>query len=257
MRRALIGHTGFVGANLNRQCDFTDHYNSKNFQDMTGQHFDEVTCAGIQAVKWWANQNPHEDWQGIEALLGVLATVSADRFTLISTVDVYKSPVNVDENTLLDTESLHPYGLHRLQVEEAIRAQFDTHLILRLPGLFGAGLKKNLIYDALTGGDLSGFDARSRFQFYNLAHLGEDIARLSDCDASVVNLATEPVDVASVIHAITGEDWTRQLDRPPVAYDMQTSFGRVWGSSTPYIRSAETTLGEIAGFAAKWRAETP
>lgn len=255
MRRALIGHTGFVGNTLHQQSRFTDHYNSKNFQDMAGQHYDEVVCAGIQAVKWWANQNPDEDWRGIDALLGVLATVTADRFILISTVDIYKSPVGVDENTTLDTDGLHPYGLHRLRAEAAIRNQFDTHLILRLPGLFGQGLKKNLIYDALTQADLSGFDARSRFQFYNLAHLYDDITRLSGQGVSVVNLATEPVDVAAVIQRISGQHWTHQTDHPPVKYDMQTVHGGLWGNTGPYIRTAATTLDEIAAFAAHWQAQ--
>lgn len=49
MRRALIGHTGFVGSNLNQQCEYSHCYNSKNIGDIKGEHFEEIVCAGIQA----------------------------------------------------------------------------------------------------------------------------------------------------------------------------------------------------------------
>ncbi len=108
MRRALIGFTGFVVApTLDRQQAFTDRYNSKNFREMAGQQFDEVVCAGIQAVKWWANQNPEEDWVGITPLLEVLGKTEIKRLVLIPTVDVYKNPVGVDENTPIETDGVH------------------------------------------------------------------------------------------------------------------------------------------------------
>lgn len=255
MRRALIGYTGFVGKTLCQQSRFTDRYNSQNFHEMADQHYDEIVCAGIQSLKWWANQNPDADWRDIDALLGVISTVSADRFILISTVDVYKEPVGVDENTMLDTYGLHPYGSHRLRAENAIRKQFHNHLILRLPGLFGHGLKKNLIYDSLTGADLSGFDGRSQFQFYNLVHLHDDISRLLEHDVSTVNLASEPVDAAVVVERISGKSWQYQTVQPPVKYDMQTIYGGLWGEIGPYIYTAETTLDEIAAFATHWQSQ--
>ena len=96
MRRALIGHTGFVGSNLDRQIAVTDRYNSRNFREIAGQSYDEVVCAGIQAVKWWANQNPAEDWAGIAPLLETLEQAEIKRFVLISTADVYRVPVGVE-----------------------------------------------------------------------------------------------------------------------------------------------------------------
>ena len=96
MRRALIGYTGFVGSNLDAPGRFTARYNSKNIGALNGESFDEVWCACVLAVKWWANQNPTADWAGICSLLEVLKYVESKRFILISTVDVYREPIGVD-----------------------------------------------------------------------------------------------------------------------------------------------------------------
>jgi len=177
MRRALIGHTGFVGSNLALAGGFTHYYNSRNFQEMAGESFDEIVCAGIQAVKWWANRNPAGDRAAIAALLAVLSETRAGRFVLVSTVDVYRDPNGVDETSPAPRDGLHPYGLHRLEVEDWVAARYPDRLVLRLPGLYGPGLKKNLIHDILTGGPLSGFDDRAAFQFYGLGRLAADIGR--------------------------------------------------------------------------------
>lgn len=251
--RALIGHTGFVGGNLDAQGTFTDRFNSANFREMAGRHFDEVVCAGVQAVKWWANANPEADWAGIAPLLDVLDTVRADRFVLISTVDVYRAPRGVDEATPVETEGLHPYGAHRHAVECRVRARFPDALILRLPGLFGPGLKKNLIFDVLDGRDLSGFHRDSTFQFYDLGRLSGDIARAREAGLNLVNLAVAPVRVADVVARLTGRAHDHVTEAPPVHYDMRTRHAAHWGETGPYLQGAEACLDAIAAFAATAR----
>ena len=73
---ALIGFTGFVGSNLARQHTFGALFNSSNISDIHDQHFDTLVFSGARAVKWWANKNAAEDWEGIQAALQPLATVS-------------------------------------------------------------------------------------------------------------------------------------------------------------------------------------
>ena len=60
MREALIGYTGLVGGNLKKQHNFTDFFNSKNFNDMKGQHYSLTVCAGVSAAKWIANKEPEK-----------------------------------------------------------------------------------------------------------------------------------------------------------------------------------------------------
>jgi len=247
-KSALIGHTGFVGSNLARDIGDFEGYNSTNFRELRGQHFDLIICSGVQAVKWWANQNPDADWAGISELLDVLETVTCDALILISTVDVYKSPVGVDEKTPIKLEGLHPYGLHRWRVEEFIRTHFENNWIVRLPGLFGAGLKKNLIFDMMNNRPIDGFDARSSFQFYNLARLAKDLEAIRNSVPGTYNIAIEPVRVADVVETITGTAYSHQTDAPPIHYDMRSHRTDVWGKSGDYIMKADEVMNDIKAF---------
>ncbi|MDB6117847.1 MAG: NAD(P)-dependent oxidoreductase, partial [Verrucomicrobiaceae bacterium] len=182
---ALIGHTGFVGANLGKQRGYQQHFNSRNIADIVGQSFDTVVCAGVGAVKWKANKEPEADWTGIQALLKPLATVQARRFILISTIDVYANPDRVTEDDA-PSEDNHAYGRHRLKIEQFIAARFPVHHIIRLPGLFGDGLKKNVIYDLLHENCLEMIQPASAFQYYNLDHLTADLDKAVAHDLRVL-----------------------------------------------------------------------
>ena len=73
--------------------------------------------------------------------------IGPKKLVLISTIDVFKNPKNVDENSEIDTEDLHAYGYHRYLLECWVRENYPDALIIRLPGLFGKNIKKNFIYD--------------------------------------------------------------------------------------------------------------
>lgn len=66
---------------------------------------------------------------------------------LISTIDVFKNPVEVDEYAQIELDSLQAYGKNRRLLEIWTRENFPDALIVRLPRLFGKNLKKNFIYD--------------------------------------------------------------------------------------------------------------
>ncbi|MEQ1652803.1 MAG: NAD(P)-dependent oxidoreductase, partial [Hyphomicrobium sp.] len=96
-KAALIGATGFVGSYLRDTGGYTHFYNSTNIAEIQHEHFDVIVCAGTSAVKWRANAEPEQDRAGIRKLMAALATVKADQFFLISTVDVFLHPHAVDE----------------------------------------------------------------------------------------------------------------------------------------------------------------
>ena len=146
--QALIGYTGFVGQNL-MSDSYLYKYNSKNINDIIGKKFETIICAGIRAEKFLANAYPEADLQAINGLIEVLKQVECKRFVLISTIDIYKNPIGVNEESRVITEELHPYGLNRHYMEEFVRNHFEDYLIVRLPALFGKGLKKNFIYDMI------------------------------------------------------------------------------------------------------------
>lgn len=249
MNSALIGYTGFVGSNLLLQREFTDLYNSKNINTIEGKEYDEIWCAGVQAVKWWANQNPLEDLKAIDSLLNNLRSVRAKRFILISTVDVFANPVNVDETTEINTEKNHAYGIHRRKMELEILNLFENCTIVRLPGLYGSGLKKNLIYDLMTQQNLAGFHPDSMFQFYNLDRLVNDIKLALSAQLEIIHLTTEPVSVSQVASACFGVTINKETEASPILYDMRTMHAKLWQRDSYYLDSANEVLTQIRAFA--------
>ena len=144
MYNAIIGDTGFVGGNLCLQQEFSNRYNSRNIESIRAESFDEIICAAMPAAKWIANQRPQEDLEVLEKLKTCLTKVRARRFTLISTVDVYANPSEVDESIPPDISRAHAYGLHRYLLEEFVRERFRDHLIVRLPAYSDPASRKTL-----------------------------------------------------------------------------------------------------------------
>jgi hypothetical protein len=249
MNSALIGHTGFVGSNLAAKSAFTHSYNSKNIEEIRGQHFDQVICAGVNAVKWKANKEPEADWQAIEKLISPLQDVTADRFILISTVDVYKNPNGVAEDST-EFEQEAAYGHHRRQFEEFITRKFENAQIVRLPALFGPGLKKNVIFDLMNDNMLDSINFDAEFQWYNVERLAEDLEVIKKSDIPLINIAIEPVSTRSIVEAaFPGKLHTSvRKDGIPPRYDMQTNYAGVLGGEGRYHIPSDMVLRDISSF---------
>lgn len=143
----LVGYTGFVGSNIAANHDFTWKINSKNKEEAFGKEPDLLVYAGLRAEKFLANKDPEADMAMIMEAMEQMKKINPKKLVLISTVDVYKDPVNVDEDTEINTDGLLPYGANRYKLEQMVRETWEDALIIRLPGLFGKNLKKNFIYD--------------------------------------------------------------------------------------------------------------
>lgn len=248
MKRALIGYTGFVGSNLHEQSHFDFLYNSKNFHEMKGQSFDEVVCAGISAVKWLANKDPEMDREKIKALEDVLASITVKRFILISTIDVYPVAEGADESFDCHSIDNHAYGAHRLAFEDFCQTQFLDCYVVRLPGLFGDGLKKNVIYDLLNDNCLEMINPRSSFQYYYLDHLWSDIQVVIKEDVRLVNFFTEPVSSAEIIQRYFSDKAVGQEPSPEAHYDLRTCHASLWGKVGDYIYSKDEVLNQLDDF---------
>jgi nucleoside-diphosphate-sugar epimerase len=248
MSNGLIGYTGFVGSNLLRQTEFHNLYNSRNITEIEGQKFDYLVCAGAPAVKWLANKEPEKDRENLLNLMTCLETVKAEKLVLISTVDVYPIPLGVDEDTPIDLAQCQPYGKHRLELENFIAEHFNS-LIVRLLGLFGEGIKKNIIYDFLHNNIGGWIHKDSVFQFYNLANLWQNIQIALRQNISVVNFAVEPVSVEEVAREAFGFAFTNTPEQTPVKYDMRTKYySSFQGLDLGYLYTREQTLLEIKHF---------
>jgi nucleoside-diphosphate-sugar epimerase len=251
-RSALIGYTGFVGGNLLRQRPFDATFNSANIDEIRGRCFDLVICAGARAEKWKANADPERDLDNIERLIGTLEQVEARRLVLVSTVDVFAAPVDVDEDSPAETRELAPYGRHRRRLEQVIGTRFAS-LVVRLPGLYGQGLKKNVIHDLLVRHELEKIDSRGVFQFYDVDRLWADVEIALANDLELLHLPTEPVSVAEVARAAFDVAFTNEVSARPARYDVRTRYAELFGGRDGYVESREHELARIADFVRRER----
>lgn len=146
---ALIGHTGFVGTTLMQTRTFTDAYHSRNIAEIAHRSFDLLVCAGAPASMWAANQDPGADEANLIALSATLSSVDVKHFVLISTIAVFDDPSAGYDEHRAGYEIEKAYGRNRRAFEERLQARFPDIHILRLPALFGKGLKKNFVFDLI------------------------------------------------------------------------------------------------------------
>ena len=246
---ALIGHTGLVGGTIARARTFDASFRATDIDTMRGRSFDLVVCAGVRAEKWKANQDPDDDRAGIARLTDVLETVRIGHLVLISTVDVYPVPIAVDESTAIDDAAGQPYGRHRRELERFCTGRFDG-TIVRLPGLFGRGLKKNAIYDLLHDNAIAHINPQSAFQFYDLSRLWTDIEQVRSAGIALVNLSTEPVVMGEVASEVFHRTLSPLAGAVPARYDMRSIHAERLGGRDGYWYDAAYTRSALARFVA-------
>ncbi|HGO6126754.1 NAD-dependent epimerase/dehydratase family protein [Burkholderia cepacia] len=249
MTNALIGFSGFVGQSLLRQSKFESLYRSTDIGHIDGQSFDDVVCAGTPAQKWIANRESEADLRNIEDLIAHLRTIRCRHFTLISTVDVFKHPVGVDEGSAVEEADLHAYGKNRRHLEKFVESHFPDYLVVRLPGLVGPGLRKNVIFDFLNDNNLDVIDSRGVFQFYPMVNLAADIAIARDAGLKLIHLTAEPISVADISAQGFGKPFEQCLGNAPASYDLRTRHASLFGASGHYQYSRRETVQAVRAYA--------
>ena len=248
MTSALIGCTGFVGGFLAGLEPFDLLVHRTNLELLRRRRLDRLVCAGLPAAKWIANREPDADRANMLLLCETLRTVTARSFVLISTIDVYPRTEGVDEEFDCSAAPNHAYGRHRLEFEQFVRDRFPQAVILRLPALFGPGLRKNVLFDLMTGNQLEKVNPASSFQWYPLERLPEDIECAQRHDIGLANLFTEPLATSTIIDRYFPEAQVGAEAQPAVHYDLHTQFAELFGGSGRYIMSAASALDAIGSF---------
>ena len=301
MRDTLVGSTGFVGSNLKARHEFSHVYHRTDIAEAYGTRPDLLIYAGLRAEKYLANNAPEKDMEQIIQAEHNIEKIKPDRLVLISTIDVFKTPKGVNENSMIDTEGLHAYGYNRYRFEQWVRENYQKALIVRLPGLFGENIKKNFIYDyinvipsmlkaekfrELSARDSelkkyyhmqdNGFykvnvpatdrnllkerfkslgfsalyftDSRSRYQFYDLSRLYDDIQIALKAGLMLWHPATEPVSAGEVYRYLTGQDFINEIPGIPADYDYKTVYYNLFRGRNGYIADKKTVLQDIKDF---------
>lgn len=200
MNDAILGYTGFVGSHIFENLPFANCYNSKNIQDIRGKHFNIIYCACIPAIKWLANKEPENDQRQIDIIKSHLEHVTCEQFVLISTIDIHDSSVmNQTENTSTWKITKESYGKHRFEFEQWVTTIFKRVHIIRIPALFGLGIKKNVIYDLLHLNNLENIHLNDEYQWYDLRYLFEDIQFVLKNNISYFHPYPEPISNFKII----------------------------------------------------------
>lgn len=146
----IIGHTGFVGSTLKGQLDFSHFFNSSNIDCISSAPaFDMTVCAAAPGSMLEANRNPAQDLAKLETLMDRLDTLDTRRFVLVSTIAVLADFAGGPDESTARYETELAYGRNRRALEAFCAGRFANCLTIRLPALYGKGLKKNFIFDLL------------------------------------------------------------------------------------------------------------
>jgi hypothetical protein len=147
-RAGLVGGTGFVGGNLRVQRPFARHYSSSTIDQIAGERFSTLICAGAPATMWAANADPEGDRANLRRLADRIASARFDRLVLISTIAVLDDMSAGYTESSARFEGDKAYGRNRRELEATL-AERHGAVVVRLPALFGEGLRKNFVFDLL------------------------------------------------------------------------------------------------------------
>lgn len=238
---ALIGSTGFVGGQLQKNFNFTHKFNRANIFEIQGLNTDLLVCAGLPAEKWKANSDPESDWSNMANLAQLLSTVRAKRAILVSTIDVYQPAINVTEENPVSFNGEAAYGRNRAWFEAFFTSNFVNSSVLRLPGLFGPGLKKNFVYDLLNNqsDQIAKIGKGSHFQFFDITKIWEIINICNGSGISLINVATEPVPAAELAEIFDYKLHNNAID---VFYNMQSIHCKKFGGDRGYLQSKDDVI---------------
>ena len=146
---ALVGFTGFVGSTLCRQHEFGATFNRSNIVEAAGSEFGTVVCAAAPGSMFTANRFPEQDAAATDALMENLRPIKAQQFILISSIAVFADFGGGDDESSRSFQTALAYGRNRRKLEEFCLQSFGRCLIVRLPALFGYGIRKNFLFDLL------------------------------------------------------------------------------------------------------------
>lgn len=241
--RTLLGHTGYVGETLKAQARFDGQFSRGNIVESKNTHSELLICSAAPAQKWWANANAAEDLENLQNLVSTLESMQAVRAVLISTVDVFDNPLEIDEDSTPVTSVQNSYGKNRSYLEHEFTRIFKESLVVRLPGLVGPGLRKNALFDLKNNNQTSNLNGASVFQFYPMEKLWADLTIAIDKKLELLHLTSEPISLEYIAESIFG---TQLISLPdPVIYNLQTKHADLWGKQSRFQYSAEQSLAAI------------
>lgn len=134
------------------------------------------------------------------------------------------------------------YGLHRAELEKCIASHRDTYIV-RLPALFGNGLKKNALYDLMMGDRLDEIAPNAVYQWYPLRTLGMEICGILRGEPRAVNILSEPIAMEELRWRFFPHRQIGQPRRDAAFYDLPKESAELWLSKDDVFKEMSLFLG--------------
>lgn len=210
-----MGGHGFVGSAVVRAASrhgWTPTPAGKSeLSGLKGKRWDLVINANGNSKKFLSDRDPNLDFDlSVQSVAHSLHDFPHDRYVFLSTVDVYpdkSNPANNHEDAVIEPGKLSRYGHHKWLAEELVRFNSPNSLIIRMAGFVGPGLKKNPIYDLLTGSPLR-VHPDSAYQYQHTDDMADLLFSLIERknDGGIYNIAGDGLitlrDVAAMIPGV-------------------------------------------------------
>lgn len=198
-RCIVIGARGFIGAAVAAEAVCRGYevvpIDRANYGEGKGQSADLLVYAGGNSRKHLDERDPAEGFaRSVADVLRVLLDFAPRRFVLLSSGAVYShedDPARNREDAPLAPQDLARYGFHKWLAEQLVRREAADHLILRLGGCVGPGLRKNALYDLLAGAPWF-VHPDSEFQYLDVRDLARALFQLHESGlpgGTVLNLS--------------------------------------------------------------------
>ena len=250
---------GFVvTGNLHAQHRFDALFQLQERRRDRGQDASiSLVLSATQARRWWSQPPPDRGLgKGSERLLASIGRCEgpAGRAHLD---DRRPAPIGPRRRRGLRAHprgppTNHAYGSNRFRLEEAIRGRFPETRVVRLPSLFGPGLKKNVIYDLLNGNQVEKINPTSSFQYYDLGSLWEHVSLVIREGIPVIHLFPEPVTRAEIIDRFF--PGSRGRRRPRSGHALRASRRSMPSCSAVPAATSGRVRKSSAGSAGSWTA---
>lgn len=198
-RCLIIGARGFIGSALaaeavRRGCE-VGAITRENYADFQGRETDWLIHAGGNSRKYLDEQDPARGFEeNVAGVAAALRDFRFRRFILISSGAVYPredDPARNGEETVLGPNQPTRYGFHKWLAELLAQYSAPGRLIFRVGGCVGPGLRKNALYDLLSGGPFF-VHPDSEFQYLDTRDLAAAVFGILAAgapDGSIFNLS--------------------------------------------------------------------
>jgi nucleoside-diphosphate-sugar epimerase len=250
----IIGGNGFVGSAYVRLLAARGIAHQvvtrKNYDDLKGTSCNVLINANGNSRKFLAIREPLKEFdESVRSVARSLEDFRCESYVFLSSGDVYpdqSSPLITCEDQSIDPAGQSRYGLHKSLAEQLVRNSGCPWLILRMGGFVGPGLKKNAIFDMLTGGPVW-LSAQSELQFLSTDRAAQLVWGLIEGGVrqEIINLGAQGTVNLGTLHSRIGSSSAFMPNSPRIRFEL--SLEKLARLSTSVLPSSEEEVASFLG----------